>query len=65
MSLHNEHNELIINRISSWYYTEKITTLVIFINLIKKAVFYTKAEAEGTSNLFLVKLLFRSISGRI
>lgn len=55
MSLHNEHNELIINRISSWYYIEKITTL-IFINLIKKAAFYTKAEAEGTSNLFLVKL---------
>lgn len=65
MSLHNEHNELIINRISSWYYIEKITTLVIFINLIKKAVFYTKAEAEGTSNLFLVKLLFISTSGRI
>lgn len=56
MSLHNEHNELIINRISSWYYIEKITTLVTFINLIKKAAFYTKAEAEGTSNLFLVKL---------
>ena len=47
--------ELILSRILLWNYIGKITRLVIFKNLVKRAVFYTNAEAEGTSNLIFGK----------